>query len=397
MKISKKQKFFSILLVVLFSASFAGCCHNGSSNNGVANSSPISGGLDSTHTECNYTEFPYPQHLASEATCEKRATYYYACICGEKSAETYEYGELADHKIVNDICTVCGYSDGLGLKYELSEDETYYTIIDKGSFTGANLLIPTLYNKKTVKAIAQNAFANCSTLTSLTVPDGIVSIGKSAFSDCNYLRTVTLGNSLNSIEDYAFSGCLITTATIPTQAIPAIPKNNLKKVVFTSGEKIPQNAFYNCPYLTEVSLSDTILSIGSQAFKNCKKLTTFAMGKNVISIENGAFAECDALTDFTVDEKVSSISYSVFSGCDKLTNVILPKSLTSIGTDAFFSCSQLKNIYYTGTLEDWENISIGNYNTALNNATRYYFSETTPTGEGNFWHYQTDGKTPVIW
>jgi hypothetical protein len=60
-------------------------------------------------------------------------------------------------------------------------------------------------------------------------------------------------------------------------------------------------------------------------------------------------------------------------------------------------CSNLTSVYYMGTAEDWDKISIDSGNSCLTSATKYYYSETEPTANGNYWHYATDGITPVIW
>ena len=73
-------------------------------------------------------------------------------------------------------------------------------------------------------------------------------------------------------------------------------------------------------------------------------------------------------------------------------------SATSIDFDAFFACIDLEIVYYKGTQSEWDEISIGNldgYNNYLLNATRYYYSESQPSEEGNFWHY-VDGEI-VVW
>jgi len=66
-------------------------------------------------------------------------------------------------------------------------------------------------------------------------------------------------------------------------------------------------------------------------------------------------------------------------------------------TGAFSYCSSLTTIYYTGTAEDWDKIYIGNGNEDLTAATIYYYSDSQPTDESNYWHYDADGVTPVIW
>lgn len=71
---------------------------------------------------------------------------------------------------------------------------------------------------------------------------------------------------------------------------------------------------------------------------------------------------------------------------------------------AFEDCSSLKTVFYKGTAAQWKKISIDSYNGELRNAARYYYSESEPAlssdgtaYDGNYWHYDTDGVTPVIW
>ena len=81
---------------------------------------------------------------------------------------------------------------------------------------------------------------------------------------------------------------------------------------------------------------------------------------------------------------------------DSLTGVYIPKSLNSLNAGAFMFCSNLSDIYYEGSEDEWNEIHIGdNGNGRLTGATRYYYSESEPTEEGNFWHY-VDG-VPTKW
>ena len=95
---------------------------------------------------------------------------------------------------------------------------------------------------------------------------------------------------------------------------------------------------------------------------------------------------------------MTSIGGSAFYRCSGLTSITIPNSVTSIGDSAFEGCSGLETVYYKGTAEEWKKISIDYFNnTGLINATSYYYSETQPTESGNYWHYDADGVTPVIW
>ena len=65
--------------------------------------------------------------------------------------------------------------------------------------------------------------------------------------------------------------------------------------------------------------------------------------------------------------------------------------LTGLSKGAFWCCTSLKEVYYTGNEEQWNAITNGGQNDSLYAATRYYYSETEPQGEGNYWHY-VDGQ-----
>ena len=71
------------------------------------------------------------------------------------------------------------------------------------------------------------------------------------------------------------------------------------------------------------------------------------------------------------------------------------KAVTSIGSWAFDNCISLSTVYYYGTEVDWAEIDISSRNTALTDATRYYYREDRPEEEGNFWHL-VNGE-PTVW
>jgi hypothetical protein len=102
---------------------------------------------------------------------------------------------------------------------------------------------------------------------------------------------------------------------------------------------------------------------------------------------------------FAKDSKCSSIGTYAFENNSTLATIIIPVSVTSIDNYAFWSCSSNVKIYYGGTSNNWENISIGSYNNSkfTLEANRYYYSENTPGESGNYWHYDTDNVTPILW
>ncbi|MCD8025420.1 MAG: leucine-rich repeat protein [Clostridiales bacterium] len=90
------------------------------------------------------------------------------------------------------------------------------------------------------------------------------------------------------------------------------------------------------------------------------------------SINYSAFSGCDSLTSITIPDSVSNIGNSAFSSCTSLASITIPDSVTSIIRYAFYNCSSLSDIYYAGSEAEWNEISIGDYNTCLTNATIHY-------------------------
>lgn len=122
------------------------------------------------------------------------------------------------------------------------------------------------------------------------------------------------------------------------------------------------------------------------------------------SIGTKAFYYCRSLTSVVISDGVESIGEDAFYYCSALTSVTIDSGVKSIGDSAFLNCRALTTVFYKGAAAEWDEISIESYNNSLTNATIYYYSETEPelsedgsAYDGNYWHYDTDGETPIIW
>ena len=153
-------------------------------------------------------------------------------------------------------------ADVSDLTYKVSGGKITITSCDKA--TSGKLVIPDTIEGKPVTRIGDFAFVNCTSLTSITIPDGVTSIGFAAFRGCSSLTSITIPDSVTSIGDYAFMRCSsLTSITIGAGVI-----------------SIGDFAFYECSKLTSITIPDGVTSIGLRAFNGCTSLTSITFRGN---------------------------------------------------------------------------------------------------------------------
>ena len=96
--------------------------------------------------------------------------------------------------------------------------------------------------------------------------------------------------------------------------------------------------------VTHNGVQYSVTSIGEGAFAYCS-LTDITIPESVTSIGSEAFCDCRSLTTITIPEGVTSIGYQAFNCCTSLTAITIPASVTSIGNFAFYGCSSLTDVY----------------------------------------------------
>ena len=331
-------------------------------------------------------------------------------------------------------------STSTSYSFELTEDSptTYYALFNKTTSTGQTVgnLKYTFYNEAKlarvtdttstslsgaleipsvvksegnsckVFSIGDAAFSNCSSLTSISIPEGVTSIGERAFYNCSSLEAFNgEGNSYYKIVDNGRAllvdggKTLFAYAIGNTEPLYTIPEgvtsigsyafqscSRLTSISIPEGvTSIGDNAFSDCSSLTSITLPNTLTSIGERSFDSCQSLTLIPIPEGVTSIGSYAFSSCSSLTSITIPEGVTSISYQAFYDCSSLTEITIPEGVTSIGGFAFYDCYALAIVYNNSRL----NITVGSTG---NGYVGYYAKEIVTSGNNPAGRIETEGN-----
>ena len=214
-----------------------------------------------------------------------------------------------------------------------------------------------------VTSIGGRAFSDCTSLTSITIPDSVTRIDNRAFQNCKSLKSITIPDSVTRIGEFTFSGCeSLKSITIP-DGIEWICQHTFARCTSLTSVIIPDSvtsidtsAFKDCTSLKSITIPDSVTSIDSSAFKDCRSLTSIKIPDSVTSIESSTFENCRSLTSIKIPDSVTSIESSTFEFCTSLTSIAIPNSVTSIESSAFYCCTSLTSITIPDSVA-----SIGDY------------------------------------
>ena len=227
-------------------------------------------------------------------------------------------------------------------------------------------------------SIGSYAFAECTKLTSVTLPPWLSSMGERAFEGCTLLSSVEFQNSGLEISKAAFKRCTsLVSVTIPKNAeyiddmafnmCTALTTVNIPSD--STLESIGSYAFSGCRNLKNITLPSSVTAISEKAFCNCQSLTSLTLPSSLTSMGPYCFANCSGLTgNLSVPASLTSIPANCFEGCQGIYEVTLQPALTSVGTNAFGSCTSLAKVNYNGFRTDWEAVNVSDGNSALKNA-----------------------------
>jgi hypothetical protein len=272
---------------------------------------------------------------------------------------------------------------------------------------GGDVVIPDYIQGKPVWTIGTNAFRDCTSLMSVTLPSQVRNILDSAFSGCTGLTSITIPNNVSRIENASFGSCSNLTSVYFNGNAPVFPyssrpfsNSDLVTLYFYPNKTgwsatyagrpavlridpnandyeywggpmavrirhykgannvvtipnvingitvigVDDEAFFMHPLLKSVTIPSGVTNIGARAFAGCCGLTNLSMSDTVVGIGAEAFSGCQSLKEIAIPSRVKSIPESAFEYCRGMENVVIPDSVTNIGIWAFIGCRGLTNI-----------------------------------------------------
>ena len=418
-----------------------------------------SGNEEPPHTCIFNQEVIDEDYKESGASCDKKAKYFYSCICGEKGTQTFEYGEVLGHKFIsykydnnsecekdgtetsicsNSGCTItntrdvigsahghkfenysfmdnatciqngteiakCNYCDNedervvqhsrvehvfyngkcttcrrdnysLGLKYDKQADGNYI-LSGIGNCSDIDIFIPAEYSGGKVVGIKNNAFYSNEQIETIYFSENIKSIGVASFAKCKNLYFVSLNQDLEKIGNGAFSTC-----------------ESLKEIIIPNNvSTIDGSAFFGCTTLRKIEIGTNVKEIKEFAFSECLNLEEIIYKAKSCNewptADRYIFNNCGKNKEITltISNTVEHIPAYLFAGYNgvgytayneiiiapKIVEVIFEEDckVRTIGQSAFFACLNLKKVYFNGTNETWEKITVYDKNNSLLLAT----------------------------
>ena len=262
---------------------------------------------------------------------------------------------------------VWGYTDednSLDKYYTYTVADGKATITDVDTKIAGDITIPSTLGGYPVECIGSYAFNKCSNITSVSIPEGVVSIEQSAFEGCRGLKSVSIPDTVTIIGNYVF---------------------------------------LECDNLTDIVIPGSVSSIGNMVFKDCKSLreinvdganTAYKAENGVLFTADGTvlicYPECKSESGYDIPYGVENISTYAFHNCTNLESITLPDTVTSIEPAAFCGFTDLKGIIIPGSVT-----YIGPYAVEYcSNLTIYAEALSKPEGWDELWN---DDNCPVVW
>ncbi len=261
--------------------------------------------------------------------------------------------------------TITGYR-GNGGELTIPSELEGKKVTGIGSMAFANGVgssLTSLTIEEGVKIIDAYAFAGCTNLKSVRIPASVTSIEGGAFRDCSSLEDIEIPQNIKDIDGSAFEGTLWLenkrkqNPLVVVNEVLLDGKSCTGSVTIPEGVAIAESAFSGCAALLEVTIPGNIKSIGNSAFSGCSSLTKVNIQNGVALIGERVFAS-SGIESISIPGNVREIGASAFSDCRSLTNAGIADGVEVIGAYAFMECA-LKSVTIPASVKDIGSMAIG--------------------------------------
>ncbi len=241
---------------------------------------------------------------------------------------------------------------------------TYYAdnLYIGGKKVYGNLVIP-----EGVTKIGNNAFYNCTQVTSITIPKTVNFIGHNAFFNTGYYNDFAnwdngllyIGTNLVAVDNEKLADkCRLFTKTTLI-ASRVFDGSEITSVDMADNvEHINDCAFINCKKLEAVNLSDNLKILGKSAFHSCAKLKKIEIPESLTTLPATVFYGVEALEEIVITDGLESIGERAFYNTRNLKSVDIPATVKQIDATAFEK-SGITDIYYNNTKAEWKRATAG--------------------------------------
>jgi len=332
----------------------------------------------------------------TEPQCNKEGNIEYWFCNGCNKKYTTQNGNIESDSVVIEVVNCIfenNYCKWCGRQKPSSEGLSFESVSGGYSVSGINecpdteIIIPATYNGQAVVGISDMAFYENDSITSVFIPNSVLSIGEKAFAYCSNLTTVSIGCGVEKIGMLAFYTTGINDVYIydlakwcniefggssfysnPLYSANRLFVNNSYSNIITIPEgttKINAYAFSSFEGLSKIIIPSTVTHIDEKAFYACSALATIEVsddnsvyhdaGNCLIKTQTKTIIQGSSCSEIPKDGSVTRINSLAFASCDFVNATItIPNCIEYVGYGAFANCDVLIYCQFTEIPSEWD-------------------------------------------